>query len=115
MRTEAQVALQSSLPALRQEIASLLQQHLGVDRDRALSGLAFTQLHPGFDSLDLLELQLLLEKQLGFELEPPAGNSPWPSSLEELAQEVLRQSQARGGKQDESLQLATANAEGSPR
>lgn len=75
------------LADLRQRIADLLHQEMGIEPNLVLSDAPFTELHKDFDSLSFLELQLLLEKAYGVELEEPASPDPalLPKNCTELA------------------------------
>lgn len=96
-----------SLEAVRLKIAELLADKMDIAQDRTLVDLPFKELHADFDSLSMLEMQLLLEEAYGFEFEfdhhklAAAQNGAdlaydkggLPATASELALELIRQHQ----------------------
>lgn len=78
---------------VRLRIAELIEQHLAIPAADVLSGKPFAELHEKFDSLAYLELQLLLEEAYGFEFDMrlQGKEARLPTSIDELADEVIRQ------------------------
>jgi acyl carrier protein len=66
---------------------------MGIEPHRTLSDTPFMDLHDEFDSLSMMELQLLLEEKLHFELDfkMHSKHTVLPTNVTEMAQEVLRQ------------------------
>jgi len=101
--TVALLALETSiaLQSVRQKIAELIHDNLDIPVDKVLEDIPFPELHKDFDSLTLLEVQLLLEKAYGFEFEINLHDkySKLPNNATELAQEQeLIRKHARHGK-----------------
>lgn len=82
------------LQAVRQQIAELIHGSMDIAVDKVLEDIPFAELHKDFDSLAMLELQFLLEKEYGFEFEidPHDKTARACSNTTELALELLRQS-----------------------
>jgi acyl carrier protein len=82
-----------SLEEVRQKIAEILHAQMDIAPHRTLSDTPFLALNDEFDSLSMMELQLLLEEKLHFELDFKMHSklTVLPSNATELAQEVLRQ------------------------
>lgn len=78
-----------TLSVIRSTLVDIASRRYGMDPDGLLAGRPFTELCESFDSLALLDLQLLLDKALGIDLDPPGP--PWPTNLHTLAEAVLRQ------------------------
>lgn len=57
----------ANLSQVRETIARILVEYMGVDLKAALNDTPFVELHKDFDSLSMLELQLLLEKEYNVE------------------------------------------------
>jgi acyl carrier protein len=93
--TVALLALETSieLQSVRQKIAELIHDNLDIPVDKVLEDTPFPELHKDFDSLTLLEVQLLLEKAYGFEFEINLHDkySKLPNNATELALELIRQ------------------------
>ncbi len=64
---------------------------MGIAPQRLLSGEAFLEIDPNFDSLSMLEIQMLLEEEFGFELDFSRDQSNLPMNVHELAQAVVDQ------------------------
>jgi acyl carrier protein len=82
-----------ALQQARETIARLIEEHMGIDAVRVLEDIPFAELHKDFDSLTMLELQLLLEKEYGveFDLESGPGQHSVPKNATELAEAILSQ------------------------
>ena len=76
---------------VRIQIASLLKEHMDIDPALALQDTAFTELHKDFDSLSLLELQLLLEKEFDMEFDGLDRTAKMPTNVSEMADALLRE------------------------
>ena len=81
------------LQSVRQQIAELIHGSMDIAVDKVLEDIPFADLHKDFDSLAMLELQFLLEKEYGFEFEidPHDKNARVSSNATELAGKLLRQ------------------------
>jgi acyl carrier protein len=81
------------LPSVRQKIAELINDNLDIEIGKVLSDTDFRDLHKDFDSLTFLELQLLLEKEYGFEFQIDFHDktAKIPINATELATELIRQ------------------------
>ncbi len=71
-------------------IAALLHEQMDIDPELALQGIVFTELHRDFDSLALLELQLLLEKEFSMEFDGFDSNAKLPTNVNEMADVLMR-------------------------
>jgi acyl carrier protein len=82
-----------SLDEVRQAIAEILKMQMDIEPHRSLADTPFMALHDEFDSLSMMELQLLLEEKLHFELDFKMHSklTVLPTNVTELSQEVLRQ------------------------
>lgn len=82
-----------TLEEVKQKIAEILHSQMDIAPHRTLSDTPFMDLHDEFDSLSMMELQLLLEEKLHFELDFKMHSklTVLPTNATELAQEVLRQ------------------------
>lgn len=78
-----------TLSTIQATLVDLASRHHGMDTDGLMAGRPFTELCESFDSLELLDLQLRLDKALGIDLDPPGP--PWPTNLHTLAEAVLQQ------------------------
>lgn len=78
-----------TLSTIQATLVDLASRHHGMDPDGLIAGRPFTELCESFDSLELLDLQLRLDKALGIDLDPPGP--PWPTNLHTLAEAVLQQ------------------------
>lgn len=76
---------------VRMRIASLLQEHMDIDPAMALQDTLFTELHKDFDSLSLLELQLLLEKEFDMEFDGFDRTEKMPTNVSEMADALIRE------------------------
>lgn len=76
---------------VRVQIASLLKEHMDIDPALALEDTLFTQLHKDFDSLSLLELQLLLEKEFDMEFDGLDRTAQMPTNVSEMADALIRE------------------------
>lgn len=85
---------------VRIRIASLLQEHMGIDPDLALQDTLFTELHKDFDSLSLLELQLLLEKEFDMEFDGLDRTAEMPTNVSEMADALVREHSLYQQRQD---------------
>ena len=89
------LALDSSLEleSIRQKIAELIHDNLDITVEMVLEDTPFTELHKDFDSLTLLELQLLLEKEYGFEFQIDFQDktAKMPRNATDLAIELIKQ------------------------
>jgi acyl carrier protein len=89
---------------------------MGIEQHRTLADTSFMDLHEEFDSLSMMELQLLLEDKLHFELDFKMHSklTVLPTNATELAHEVLRQHSAHiaelGAKGKLSVAVYTAVA-----
>jgi len=87
------VAISLTTDEVKQIIANIHLKQMNVSIEKTLSNTPFIDLHKDFDSLAMMELQLLLEEELHFELDfklHQPGVS-LPTNVSELALEVLRQ------------------------
>ena len=84
---------QLDIQSVRQKIAELIHDFMGIPVENVLEDIPFTELHKDFDSLTMLEVQLLLEKEYNFEFEIDLHNknAKLPSNATELAQELIKQ------------------------
>ncbi len=97
----SKIALKPKLPPpltlaledVRQTIAAILKSQMDIEPHRTLSDTPFMDLHNEFDSLSMMELQLLLEEKLHFELDFKMHSklTVLPTNATEMAHEVLRQ------------------------
>ena len=76
---------------VRTRIATLLQEHMDIDPTLALQDTLFNELHKDFDSLALLELQLLLEKEFDMEFDGFDRNAKIPTNVSEMADALIRE------------------------
>ena len=76
---------------VRNQIASLLQEHMDIDPVLVLQDTLFTELHKDFDSLALLELQLLLEKEFEMEFDGLDRTAKMPTNVSEMADALIRE------------------------
>ncbi len=76
---------------VRKSIATLLRQHMDIDPALALQDVVFSELHKDFDSLALLELQLLLEKEFSMEFDGFDHNAKIPTNVSEMADALMRE------------------------
>ena len=76
---------------VRLRIATLLRQHMDIDPALALQDTVFSELHKDFDSLALLELQLLLEKEFDMEFDGFDRNAKIPTNVSEMADALMRE------------------------
>lgn len=76
---------------VRTRIAALLQEHMDIDPVLALQDTVFSELHKDFDSLALLELQLLLEKEFDMEFDGFDRNAKIPTNVSEMADALMRE------------------------
>jgi acyl carrier protein len=58
-----------TIESVKETISQIVYKQLGVEPAQLLAGTAFNKLSPDFDSLSMLEIQLQLETDLGFEFE----------------------------------------------
>jgi len=104
---------QLDIQSVRQKIAELIHDFMDIPVENVLEDTPFTELHKDFDSLTMLEVQLLLEKEYGFEFEIDMHNknAKLPSNATELAQELIKQhSQYLLKQQAKTDQATTKNA-----
>lgn len=85
---------------VRDRIASLLKEHMGIDPVLALQDTLFTKLHKDFDSLSLLELQLLLEKEFNMEFDGLDRTAKMPTNVSEMADALVREHSLYQQRQD---------------
>lgn len=64
---------------------------MDIDPALALQDTVFSELHKDFDSLALLELQLLLEKEFCMEFDGFDRNAKIPSNVSEMADALMRE------------------------
>jgi acyl carrier protein len=76
---------------VRRRIAALLLEHMDIDPGSALQDTVFSELHKDFDSLALLELQLLLEKEFSMEFDGFDRNAKIPTNVSEMADALIRE------------------------
>ena len=69
--------------ALRNKIASVMVEHLGLNKDELLSDKSFADM--GVDSLSLLELHMTLEDEFNISMDSHNEKQPLPKNLSELA------------------------------
>ncbi len=98
---------------VKQTIARLIEQHMDVAASNVLADTPFLELHKDFDSLTMLELQLLLEKEYDMEFDNDAHNrnEKLPANVTELARVVITQHDAYRAKQARQAALKQAKAE----
>jgi acyl carrier protein len=99
---------------VRKKIAELIEQHMGIAATRVLEGTSFGELDKDFDSLALLEMQLLLEKEYEFEFDMQLHdkNAKLPSNVDELAEAVIHQLEQHRERQ--AIKAAKAAAKAQP-
>ena len=95
---------------VRTLIASLLQEHMGIDPDLALQDTLFTELHKDFDSLSLLELQLLLEKEFDMEFDGLDRTAKMPTNVSEMADFLIREHSLYQQRQDKKQVAQSDNS-----
>lgn len=64
---------------------------MDIDPALALKDTLFTELHKDFDSLSLLELQLLLEKEFNMEFDGLDRTAKMPTNVSEMADALIRE------------------------
>lgn len=64
---------------------------MDIDPALALQDTLFTELHKDFDSLSLLELQLLLEKEFDMEFDGLDRTAQIPTNVSEMADALIRE------------------------
>ncbi len=74
-------------------IAEIMQRTQGMDPQKLLSGTEFLALDRHFDSLSMVEVQLLIEETFDIEFDQKAFSdiSKMPRNLQQLAQAVFEQ------------------------
>lgn len=79
------------LEEVRQTIARLVQKQVDVPVENVLDDTPFRELHSAFDSLALMELQLLLEKEYATEFSFGQSDSfeDFPENTTGLARAIL--------------------------
>lgn len=94
----------------RQTIARLIEEHMGVPTDKVMADTPFLELHKDFDSLTMLELQLLLEKEYDMEFDNDAHSrqDKLPVNVTELAHVLISQHTAYRLKQARALAIKHA-------
>jgi len=82
-----------SVQQARETITRLLEEYMGVEATTVLQDTPFVELHKEFDSLSMLELQLLLEKAHDMEFDSGAQgqNGKLPTNVTELAEVLVKQ------------------------
>ena len=85
---------------IKTTIATILLKHMGIDPAVTLADTPFMDLHKNFDSLSMMELLLLLEDELHFELnfKRHDQHAIRPNTVSEMAAEVLHQYNAHMAK-----------------
>lgn len=80
-----------SFDGVRRRVARLLFECMGIPEEKSLDDLPLERLDPNFDSLSLLEIQLLLEKDYQFEFqhESRARRLRLDSTVSELARQAI--------------------------
>ncbi|SDX27922.1 hypothetical protein SAMN04515617_102279 [Collimonas sp. OK242] len=83
-----------TLDEVKSQIAALVSEYMGVDQALILSGKKFDTLIENFDSLAMVEVQLLVEKHYGFDLDfEDTSMDAFPADIDELAEAFLLQYQ----------------------
>lgn len=79
------------LDEVRQTIARLIQKQVDIPIAKVLDDTPFRELHPDYDSLTLMELQLLLEKEYAteFSFEQGASFDDFPENATGLARLII--------------------------
>ncbi len=96
------------LDEIKNRIAVLVSEYMDVDLALVLSGQNFNTLIENFDSLAMVEIQLLVEKQYGFDLDfEDMDKHAFPANIDELAKEFLQQYK----KHQQKLALKKAKSE----
>ncbi len=96
------------LDEIKNRIAALVSEYMDVDLALVLSGQNFNTLIENFDSLAMVEIQLLVEKQYGFDLDfEDMDKHAFPANIDELAKEFLQQYK----KHQQKLALKKAKSE----
>lgn len=87
------VMTELDIQTVRQKIAEKIHEHMEISIENILTDIPFIELHKDFDSLTMLEVQLLLETEYGFEFEIDRHSmaAKIPSNATELAQELIKQ------------------------
>lgn len=85
---------------IRTTIANILFKQMGIDPALTLADTPFMELHKDFDSLSMMELLLLLEDELHFEINFKMHDQTVvpPNTVSEMALEVLHQYHAHMAK-----------------
>jgi acyl carrier protein len=100
------------LESVRQKIAEIIHDNLDITVEKVLEDTPFKELHKDFDSLTFLEVQLLLEKEYGFEFQVDFYDkaAKIPTNATELAQELIKQHAAHLVKEQKKLEAKAAKA-----
>ncbi|AMP05327.1 acyl carrier protein [Collimonas pratensis] len=81
-----------TLDEIKAQIASLVGEYMGINPELVLSGKNFDTLIEQFDSLAMVEIQLLVEKHYGFDLDfEDVDKNAFPANISELAEAFLMQ------------------------
>jgi acyl carrier protein len=72
---------------VRERLVEIVVQYTGVSREEVLSGAAFSDL--GCDSLDVVEIGILVDQAFDVELQGKVAGRNLPRNLTELEQSVL--------------------------
>lgn len=76
--------------AIKELVVRAISDQKGFPADALLSGRSFKELDQQFDSLSMLEIQLIIEEAFGIELEGQWQNlEEFPDNLEELVQLIF--------------------------
>lgn len=88
---------------VRAPLAALMADRMKLGQAALLANVPFSDLSSHFDSLSLLEAQLLVEQAFGFELAwPSRPDASLPATLDDLAAVVVRQHHGKAASLPES-------------
>jgi len=93
-----------TIDEVKNQMATLVSEYMGIDRELVLSGKKFDTLIEHFDSLAMVEIQLLLEKHYDVELNfEGVDKEAFPTDIDELADGFLQQYQRQKNQQKTEL------------
>jgi len=85
-----------TIDEVKNQMATLVSEYMGIDRELVLSGKKFDTLIEHFDSLAMVEIQLLLEKHYDVELNfEGVDKEAFPTDIDELADGFYNNTSAR--------------------
>ncbi|WP_050462845.1 hypothetical protein [Herbaspirillum autotrophicum] len=100
-----------TIDEVKNQMATLVSEYMGIDRELVLSGKKFDTLIEHFDSLAMVEIQLLLEKHYDVELNfEGVDKEAFPTDIDELADGFLQQYQRQKNQQKTELKKEKSQA-----